>query len=380
VKAPEVHARAVVLEDLDSGQVLFASHPNDERPLASTTKIMTALLVLSGMAPRDVVTVSAAAGEEGSAGAGFSEVGLHAGERLTVADLLYGLLLQSANDAAVALADAVSGTTARFVQAMNRRARAIGLEHTAFFSPNGLDDRGHSTARELAAITRLAFEQPVFRRVIRAKFHRIPAPGGGERRVQNRNVLLWLYPGAIGGKTGFTTAAGFCLVAAAERDGVRLVTVLLGDVSSNQVFDDAATLLDYGFHSFEERTLAREGQALQPIPAGTGSLQVEAGATLTRLVPRDAGSVRRVLKVRPGLELPLPAGTRVGTVRFFAGRRPLGIVPLLVPRQRTTPSGGPPPTPPPVVPGGGTTTGVWWIRGLGAAFSFGFHAAITLLG
>src|SRR5205085_6698394 len=134
-----------------------------------------------------------------------------------VRQLLQALLLQSANDAAVALADAVSPSTDAFVALMNRTARELHLSHTRYFSPNGLDDRGHSTARSLAAITRLGEPLPLFARTVRTKFATIPAPEGSEpREIQNRNVLLWLYPGAIGVKTGYTGQAGYCLVAAAR--------------------------------------------------------------------------------------------------------------------------------------------------------------------
>src|SRR5207245_10689576 len=129
------------------------------------------------------------------------ELGLRGGERLSVRHTLYALLVQAANDVAVALADHVSGTARKFVALMNREAVALGLTRTRFFSPNGLDDRGHSTARSLAALTRVAERIPVFARIVRTKFHVVPAPDGRPaRHIQNRNVLLWLYPAAIGVK------------------------------------------------------------------------------------------------------------------------------------------------------------------------------------
>ena len=373
-KPPSIRARAAILEDLDTGQVLYARRPGEERALASTTKIMTALLVLNRLHPGHVVTIGPDAAEEGSAGTGFSELGLRLGERISVRELFYGLMMQSGNDAAVALADAVSKTTEAFVEAMNRRADAMGLDHTVFYSPNGLDDRGHSTARELAEITREAMALPLFAKVVRTKFHRIPSPSG-ERVIQNRNVLLWLYPGALGVKTGFTSQAGFCLVSAAERDGRRLLAVVLGDVDADTMFDDSAALLNYGFEAFREVTLARRGQAFPPIPVGTERLAVRSAGNLERLLPAAAaGDVKRRVEVRPGLRLPLDPGTRVGTARFALDGRGLGAVGLVVRAE-------PAPVPSPSGEGSAGRGGApWWLRGAGAAVRFTAHAFWSFFG
>jgi len=374
---PRIQARAAILEDLDTGQVLYALRPDAARALASTTKIMTALLTLTRAKPHQIVEVGPAAAEEGRAGAGFSELGLQLGERISVEQLLYALMLQSSNDAAVALAEGISGSMQRFVAAMNREARSLGLRSTKFFSPSGLDDRGHSTARELATITRVAFRHPLFAHIVEEKFHSIPAPSGSSRRIQNRNVLLWLYRGAIGVKTGYTGAAGFCLVAAAERGKRRLLTVVLGDPSGDATFDDSATLLNYGFRAFRRVVLAREGNPLAPVPVGTGALRVEAGADLASLVPLAAAkTIARTVRVRPGLELPLPVGTRVGSVRFALGGRTVGLVPMVV-----APSGSTEPAPSPHPVGSTPPRGSpWWGRGASAVFGFSFRAFWSLFG
>ncbi len=180
-----------------------------------------------------------------------STLGLRAGERVSVRNLLYALLLGSANDAADALAIHVSGDRARFVTAMNRRAERLGMGETRFFSATGLDDRGRSTARDLLTLVRAADAEPAFRSIVATRFHEIPAPKGRDRRVQNRNALLWLYPGAVGTKTGFTAGADFCLIATAERDGRRLIAIVLG--SPDEPFSAAATLLDHGFEGFTQQ-------------------------------------------------------------------------------------------------------------------------------
>ncbi len=211
---PRLRSDEALLEDLDTGQVLFGQRPSTPRPIASLTKIMTALLVLERSPLTGEVTVS-----RNAATTPPSDLGLKAGERISVRDLLYGLLLGSANDAAVALAEHVGSSIGGFVTMMNARARQLGMRHTRFRSPNGLDDRGYSTALDLATLTRAVYQHRAFESIVAAKFHTIPGPGTKVRRVQNRNALLWLYPGAIGVKTGFTTPAGHCLVAVSRSSG-----------------------------------------------------------------------------------------------------------------------------------------------------------------
>src|SRR6266542_1412679 len=219
---PRMAAPEAILEDLDTGQILFERNPDSPRPIASLTKIMTALLVLRGGEPTGAATVSAAAAAQNG-----STLGLRPGERPSVLALLYALMLQSSNDAAVALAENAAGTSARFVELMNRRAAALGLRHTRYFSPSGLDDRGYSTARDLAAVTRTADQVPLFQSIVATRTRDIPAPAGPPRHIQNRNVLLWLYPGATGVKTGSTPGAGSCLVATARQGARGLVAVVL---------------------------------------------------------------------------------------------------------------------------------------------------------
>src|SRR5436305_6418416 len=166
---------------------------------------------------------------------------------------------------------------------MNRAARRLGLARTVFYSPNGLDDRGHSTARAVATLTRAAERSQVFASIVGTKFASIPAPPGeGPRRVQNRNVLLWLYPCAIGEKTWYMAKSGYCLVAAAEAAGQRLLAVVLDDTSSSASFSDAAALLDYGFHSFLARQVVRTGE-LFPVTTRGIRYEVRAARSLWAL-------------------------------------------------------------------------------------------------
>ncbi|MGZ4113969.1 MAG: D-alanyl-D-alanine carboxypeptidase family protein [Actinomycetota bacterium] len=341
---PQLAAGAAVLEDLDTGQVLFSSNGDDQRPIASLTKLMTAVLVLRRAELDDVVTVSEAASTD-VGGVGISELGLESGERISVRQLLYALLLQSANDAAVALAEDVSGSVERFVKAMNAQARRLGLRHTRFFSPNGLDDRGYSTALDLARLARVAFAMPDFERVATTKFHEIRAPSGPPREIQNRNVLLWLYKGALGGKTGYTSAAGFCVVAAAQREGMRLVAVVLGD--PGEPFSAAASLLDYGFAAFSREHLVDAGQTFEPVVVQGRRVGVATSRAVEALVRSDA-KIRFAVVPRPDVTFPPGLGESVATLRVEAGATVLRRIPLLATRV--------PPPPEPSEPG------PWWRR------------------
>ena len=319
---PDLRAASAVLVDLDSGEVLFDRAGGRRRPIASTTKVMTALLVVESATPFDEVMASDRAVSETGA-----ELGLKEGERILVRELLYALLLQSANDAAVALAEHIGGSVDAFVAMMNQRTRRLGLTDTRFASPNGLDDSGYSTARDLAAITVEAFRSESFAETVGAKFRTIPAPDGSTRRIQNRNALLWLYPGALGVKTGYTAAAGFCLVAAGERDGLRLGVVVLG--SPTEPFSDAAALLNYGFATYERRRIVTLGDPLDPVRVSGRLVTLEAGDFLHVLVRRDE-SVDLDVRLKRGLVLPLGRGRPVGEIVATASGEELGAVPVLV--------------------------------------------------
>lgn len=232
-EALEVSATAAVLMDADMGQVLYEKNGDRQMLIASTTKIMTALVVLEHAAPDDVITVTPDHMAEGSS------MYLRAGEMLRVEELLYGLLLCSGNDAALALTECAGGLTP-FVALMNEKAAALGMAHTSFANPNGLDADGHySTARDMAVLAAAAVENPTFRRICSSRSVTI-----GQRTMENHNRLLRQVEGCVGLKTGYTQAAGRTLVSCTERDGCRLVAVTLQDGND---WADHAALYDYGF-------------------------------------------------------------------------------------------------------------------------------------
>ena len=232
-EALEVSATAAVLMDADMGQVLYEKNGDRQMLIASTTKIMTALVVLEHAAPDDVITVTPNHMAEGSS------MYLRAGETVRVEELLYGLLLCSGNDAALALTECAGGLTP-FVALMNEKAAALGMAHTSFANPNGLDADGHySTARDMAVLAAAAVENPTFRRICSSRSVTI-----GQRTMENHNRLLRQVEGCIGLKTGYNRAAGRTLVSCTERDGCRLVAVTLQDGND---WADHAALYDYGF-------------------------------------------------------------------------------------------------------------------------------------
>ena len=359
-EAPEVGAVSAVLVDLDTGQVLFDLDRHERRPIASLTKIMTALLVVERAGLTDVVTVSegAASGQV----SGISGLGLEPGERIRVNELLYALLLQSANDAALALAEHVSGSVDAFVDAMNARAEQLGMTRTMFASPNGLDDTGYSSAGDLVRLTRAALRSRGFASVVATRFHTVESLDAEPRIVQNRNVLLWLYPGAIGVKTGFTSPAGFCVVAGAQRGDERLLAVVLGE--PGEPFSDAAALLNYGFEAFERRMVIQAGESLESVDVGGRSVSVRAGGSLRGLVPVE-GTVSKAVVLEDHLAYPPARGEEIGVVRISSGSKVLGQVPLVV-------SGVPAPPPP--------EPGVWWARAAGAVVDAGDGVLDALFG
>ena len=252
--------RACVL-DAVSGRVLYERNPDERSLIASTTKIMTALVVCEQCNVLDRMRIpKEAVGIEGSS------MYLQEGEVLTLQELLYGLMLQSGNDAAVALAIYCGGTVEGFAELMNDKARNIGLRNTHFENPNGLDSPGHySTARDLAKLSAYAMENPIFRKTVSTKSLMV-----GQRYLTNHNKLLWRVEGADGVKTGFTKAAGRILVSSAERNHRRLIAVTL---DAPDDWNDHAVLLEEGFSRYAETPIVTKGQFIDSLEVAGGENQ-----------------------------------------------------------------------------------------------------------
>lgn len=250
--AVDLSARAAVLIDGKSGKVLFEKNKDERLPMASTTKIITGLLACESKKMKKVVTVSpVASGTEGSS------LWLEPGEKQTLENLTYGLMLRSGNDAAVAIAEYLGGSTEAFALMMNERAKKIGVQNTGFQNPNGLDAEGHfTTAYDLALISREAMKNKKFRKIVSTKSKTIPWESSEwDRSLTNHNKMLWRYEGCNGIKTGFTKKSGRCLVTSAKRGKTELICVTL---NAPDDWNDHTKMLDYGFETLgvtEEKTV-----------------------------------------------------------------------------------------------------------------------------
>lgn len=324
---PEISAETAVLLDWNSGRFLFLKNAHLPRPMASTTKIMTAVVALERGKLDDRVIVSPEA-----ASTGGSSIWLEEGEEKTLEELLLGLMLRSGNDAAVAIAEHISGSVEKFAELMTERARELGALNTSFCNPHGLHHPEHyTTAYDLALISAHAMGIKEFRRIIATPSTVISWPGQPwDRYLYNQNKLFSLYGGAEGIKTGWTTPAGRCFVGAAARDGRRLISVVL---NAPQMWEDTVALLDYGFNEFEYRCLLKEGQYLKSVAVKDGVTEkVEAIASKSFSYPlreREEARVSYQFLVNEPVLAPLKAGERIGELKVYFNQEVVGLIDLL---------------------------------------------------
>lgn len=321
-----VSARAAVLMEETTGTVLFEKNADARLPMASTTKIMTALVALEHADPDLLIaTPKEAVGTEGSS------IYLFEGEVLSLEELLWALLLNSANDAAVAIAFGVAGGVEAFAARMNEKAAALGLENTHFVNPHGLDDPDHyTTARELAIITRAALANPLIRKMVSTRKKTIPHNGkGGVRLLVNHNKLLRLYDGTFGVKTGYTKRTGRCLVSAAARDGLSLIAVTL-DAPSD--WSDHSAMLDAGFAAVSSLSLAKSEELSLRLPVVGGvsdAVTVCNPEAAEVLLPSGYGELTRVIELPRFLYASVPEGKPVGRAVWYADGKPIAQTPLV---------------------------------------------------
>lgn len=297
---PQLSAKSAIVLDADTGQVLFEHNADEKRLIASTTKIMTALLVCrSGQLDEPFCVAQEATGVEGSS------MYLRPGERVTARELLYGLLLHSGNDAALALALHVAGSEEEFVRRMNACAAQLGLRNTHFSNPHGLDsEQNYATARDLAELTRHALQNETFRQIVATRTATV-----ADRKLTNHNRLLWRYDGAIGVKTGYTKRAGRILVSAAERCGRTLIAVTLNDPDD---WREHALLLDYGFELYEKQLRLEKGHTV-------AALCVYGRQQPVRLVLREALSYSCLQQEQLRLRLVVPPFANAQQITGCAG-------------------------------------------------------------
>ncbi len=326
-----VGAKAAIVMEASTGDILLSRDRNQRRQIASTTKLMTVLVALE----RDDLDDVFSAADYDPAPA-ESQIGLRRGERMSVRDLLRATLLPSANDAAATLAVGTMGSTTAFVREMNRRARQLGLRDTHFANPIGLDDPdNYSTAHDLAKLAVELRRNEFFRRTVDLEVATLRS-GAQKRIVGNRNALVRRVDAVNGVKTGFTARAGNVLVGSASRDGVTVISVVLGEASERARDVDSLALLRYGLDSYNARTVLPEGRVLDRIALryrDGESVEVVAGATVKRVLRSGARTTVTVGGLPEEVDGPLPRGTRVATAVVRRGEEVLARVPVVTARR-----------------------------------------------
>lgn len=323
--APSVSANSAVLIEASSGNIIFEKSAHERRPMASTTKIMTALIAIEHADLKNEVSVSnKAVGVEGSS------IYLKSGENLTLENLVYALMLESANDAAAAIAVHISGSIEEFAVLMNAKAEELELKNTHFTNPHGLDNEEHyTTAYDLAALTAYALKNETFSKIVSTYKATIPLYGDeGTRYLLNHNKMLKMYPDAIGVKTGFTKRSGRCLVSAAKRNGVTLVAVTL---SAPDDWNDHKAMLDYGFTKYECVSLADPEGLSYTLPVVGGEVPQVSAANkdgFSVCLPIDSENITNTVELKHFYYAPINAGDVLGNVTFYNNGVKIGSVEL----------------------------------------------------
>jgi D-alanyl-D-alanine carboxypeptidase (penicillin-binding protein 5/6) len=344
--APVISAEAAIIIDMKTGTVLYEKNADKVMEPASITKVLTGLLTIENLKLEDTVTIEEDLNVPGN---GMS---LSAGETLTIKDLLYGMLVHSSNDAAVVLSQQLAGSREEFNQMAKARAARVGATHTNITTPNGLNDvKGNvTTARDLAMICTEAMKNPVFREVVSTVKTTIPANQVSPERVYvNSNLLLYdtktklivngvertpKYKGIIGIKTGETSTAGCCVVAAAQRDGTELMAVILNAPDKESRFADAITLLDFGYNNYYTYEAISDGAEVEMVRIpGSSKLRVSTvvpgGYFITLPKEASASLVTQKIQLKDRLSAPLDKGTEVGTVSFYLAGKKIGEVAIV---------------------------------------------------
>ena len=327
----DVPCAAAVLIDEDSGTVLYEKNADERRPVASITKVMTLLLTFEALQAGKISLTDIVPVSEHAYHMGGSQIWLEPGEQLTLQEMLKAICISSANDAAVAVAEFVAGSEPAFVDAMNARAAALGMTATHFANACGLDEEGHlSSARDVAVMSReMLLHHPEVREYCTVWMDTLR---GGKTQLVNTNKLLKSYPGITGLKTGTTGKAGVCITASAERDGLRLIAVVLGAASGKERFDAAKTLLDYGFAHYDSAEVTLPDDAPEELPVKRGTAETAAldyAAPERLLVPKGEGSDLQTKILLPdALQAPVQQGSSVGSWQLLRGETVLQELPI----------------------------------------------------
>lgn len=319
-----ISASSAIVMDVKTGRILFKKNIHVKKPMASTTKIMTALLALEKTKLEEVVKIpQKAVGIEGSS------IYLQNNERISMQDLLYGLMLRSGNDAATAIALHIGGSVDKFSDLMNKRARELGAINTNFTNPHGLHHISHyTTAYDLALIAREALKNKDFSKIVQTKLW--VADREGYKYFYNKNKILTQYTGGNGVKTGYTKAAGRCLVTSATRNGMQLVCVVL---NAPNWFEDSYQLLDHAFETYDAISIMKKDEVLKTIGIKNGKKSstkvVSTEDVIIPLTEKEKDQIRIVLEINEVFEAPIARGTKLGKAKIYLHDKLLYIVDLI---------------------------------------------------
>lgn len=351
-EAPALNAKAALVVDLGSGRILYELEKDAQRAPASLTKVMTALLTLESLENGEI-TLEEEVTAQGDCRQGLTDdsstAGIMPGMTVTVKDLLYCAMLQSANEACNILGTRIAGSIAGFVDRMNEKAAELGCENTHFANPNGMTAEGHySSAYDLYRIVLAAMEYPLFQEVYTTLSYQVANPGvNGGKPVVNTNALMnpdlvykdrYLYEGAAGVKTGYTRAAGYCLISTAQREGMEVLAVVMGcdgpfNAGTDEYwnFRDTRALYDWAFDSFSSRTVLEQAQPVSQYGQGENTISLYPAQSLTLTLPKDTqdSEILRTVTVEPPDTLPIPAGAVFGKVTVSIGGEVYSSVDLI---------------------------------------------------
>lgn len=324
INEPQINARAAIIYDRSTKQIIWGKNEMEKRAMASTTKIMTAIVVLENANLDDVVTISKKA-----AGTGGSRLKIRAEDKIAVRDLLYGLMLRSGNDAAVALAEHVGESVEGFAGLMNKKAEQIGLKNTHFVTPHGLDDEKHyTTAYELAILTDYALENSTFKKIVNTKSTQIRI-NENPMNIYNTNELLGVLPGVDGIKTGFTNNAGRCLVTSCTREKNQIITVVLGCDTKKQRTSDSTKLIEYAYKNYKridiEQMVKKEFENWKQInenriyinKAKNEKMELELGSIEKKVIPIKNDKQKDInfeINVIYNFEAPVGKNSKIGNI------------------------------------------------------------------
>lgn len=315
----EISSHAAILIEANTRQIIYKNNADVRMGMASTTKIMTALVALENSDIKRTITISKnAERQEGSS------IYLRAGDCITLEDLLYGLMLNSGNDAAMAIAESIGESSLDFVKKMNEYAVNLGCKDTHFSNPSGLPEKDHySTARDMAIIMSHAMENKKFREIVSAKEYKIELPGS-KTYLCNHNKLLWMYRYCVGGKTGYTKSNGRCLVSCAEKDGIKLIAVTLDDRDD---WNDHISLFDYGFEKVKTKKIISKNDIISTRQIGNRRINLIAGEDFYIPV---CGIIKSSCKIYiDNLPKNIEVGTQIGYADIYSGKYKISRIPLL---------------------------------------------------